>query len=194
MKQGLLIIFLFLSSIAIAEPYNQYIKNLKAVAFESKLLVSWTTKSGFSCQDIVVQLSTDSVTFEDKAIYYGICGDTAERNYSIVIQNPFVNKLNYVRLNLGSYGTTFHVAEWVTELHQISIYPNPLTVESILFLDNEKGENLSIALIKANGQTISSFNTSSSEIKLWSYLKTKGLYYCRIHSSEGLLRVVKFVY
>ena len=177
-----------------AQEQHAYIKNLDAQAYGDRLLVSWTTKSGFSCQDIVVQLSEDSLVFHDKATYFGICGDTNERNYSITIDNPFLNAVNFVRLDLGNFGYSYVISEEVIYISAAEIVPMPVQESSVLYFENPLREELTIKFYTFQGELAYSHTTRTDRHPLNAFHGAKGLYVYTISKSNRIIYRSKFVY
>lgn len=192
-KRLLIIVFLLISLGSIAQEQHPYIKNLKARAFEGKLIVSWTTKAGFSCQDIVVQLSEDSIQFENKATYFGICGDTSEKDYVLTVEEPFLNSKNYIKLDLGFFGDSYVICETVLNVQTARIIPMPLTTESKLHFKNPLRDHLQIDIYSFSSKQIASVTTDLSELELHPYLEENGIYYYVIRKKETVLYRGKFV-
>jgi hypothetical protein len=184
---------LFSSLFSMAQEQHAYIKNFEAQAFGDRLLVSWTTKSGFSCQDIVIQLSTDSVVFANKATYFGICGDTTERNYSITVDNPYLNAVNYVRLDLGKFGYSYVVSEEVIYITAAEIVPMPVQESSILYFENTLREELTINFYSFQGEKVYSYITTGNSHRLSEFKGSKGVYIYTITKSNRVIYRSKFV-
>jgi len=95
-KGWLTVYFIFsLISAQAQNKYRPFVKNFKAGAIEGRVFLSWTTKAGFTCQDI--QVSGESVDYsETKGTYFGVCGDTTKKDYTFLLENPIRNALNYM--------------------------------------------------------------------------------------------------
>ncbi len=190
----ILLIILSLNTIdAMAQGEHPYIKNLKASMTGSQVYVSWTTKAGFSCQDIEVQLATLSNPFTTKAIYYGICGDTAERDYNILLDSPFVNQVNILRLDLGSFGYSDQIEFFALNIDGAEVFPNPINENSLLRIENTNREMLSLEIWNYLGEIVVQENVDQGEIELWSFGLTNGWYYYWIYREDKLIGRGKFI-
>lgn len=102
MQKHIGIFALLLFSLAVnssAQGDNPYVKSFTAEAIDDKVYLNWTTGAGFTCQDIHILVSTDSLDgYEKKGTYFGVCGDASEKDYSYVLEEPIPNRLNFIRL------------------------------------------------------------------------------------------------
>ena len=166
MRTWLILIAILVSGISLAQDSHPYVKHLRASATGDQLLVSWTTKAGFSCQDIGVQLSTDSQNFETKAVYFGICGDFNEKEYSLIIDSPYYNQINFIRLDLGTFGFSYIISKEVIRVETASAIPHPLTAESRLYFKNSLRAQADIEILDVQGRVIYKTSTTGDQVEL----------------------------
>ena len=189
-------LILFLTLIALnldAQENHPYVKNLKANVVGESLLVSWTTKAGFSCQDIEIQLSTDSMNFSTKAVYYGLCGDFEEKDYSIIVDSPYLNQWNYVRLNLGNFGTSYLIQVFVLNISESRIIPHPVQEQSLLHFVNEQSDEIRIELYNIQGEQVEVLSTRDASYPIGQLGLSSGMYLCRIYRNEQLVDILKLM-
>lgn len=156
-----ILLCLYTSSALAQNTYDLYVRNLNAESIDGKLYVTWTTRAGFSCQDIHVEVSTDSINdYKKIATYYGLCGDTSEKNYRLLVTNPIPNRLNYVRLQLGIFGHSYFVSERVIKVkNEVVILPHPLVQSSKLFFDNSLKQETTLELVNTKGVIVHTEST-----------------------------------
>ena len=78
-----LFIFSFFGVNANAQLSNPFVKNFEAEAIDGKVFLTWTTRAGFTCQDIHIEVAGDSIEgYERRGTYFGICGDASEKDYT----------------------------------------------------------------------------------------------------------------
>jgi hypothetical protein len=185
-----LLVILILTSLSFAgfaqDTLHAYIKHFSAQTSNGKLFLSWTTHAGFSCEDIEIELSEDSINFETKGIYYGTCGDYEERDYTYIVDEPYLNKTNYVRLNLGSFGNSFVINQFVLKLdNAVQIVPHPANSQSIFYFDNTSNQEVQIDIYSLQGEQVTSITTIDSQLKLVDFKLSKGLYVYAITYPKG---------
>ena len=175
----------YFSSLA-QEEYNPYATSFAATAIDGKLYLSWKTRAGFTCQDIHIEVSRDSVSgFERRGTYYGICGDSSERYYSYVLNNPILNARNYVKLELGNIGYSNTISVVVVKATQeIFVVPHPVESHSILHFKNKEKETFILKLYDAIGQIILTTKTNDEEISIGSYSLPQGFIYYDLYADR----------
>lgn len=186
---------LFLSHASFAQVNNEFVKNFKAEAIEGKVYMSWTTRAGFTCQDIHIEISEDSISnYTRTGTYYGVCGDTSEKNYTYVILNPTPNKLNYIKLALGNYGYSNVISILVIDVKEdVFIMPHPVTSNSTIYFENVRNETLYFNFYNTTGVLLHSIITRDNKIELRNTNLPRGLIISRINA-EGIIRYTsKFI-
>jgi hypothetical protein len=160
-------VFIFCIS-ASAQVYSPYVKDLKAQAIDGKIYMSWTTRAGFTCTDIHIAVSRDSTAgFQRKGTYFGVCGDTSEKDYTYVLENPHHNALNYLKLELGNYGYSYVISELVIYVqNEVLVLPHPAIASSILHFQNRSNSEVGILLYASDGTLLKSIKTIGKSIHL----------------------------
>lgn len=174
---------------------SSYLKHIKATVANEKIFISWTTKAGFTCQDIFIELGKDSLKFKKVGAIYGWCGVTTEKDYGFVIDSPFYNQLNFVRIKLGDIGYSEIVQLRVISVrNKVAVIPHPANANTELFFNNPFHKQTTITFYNSNGQIIHTLETSKSSILLGEYLTNSSLY-LYILEQEGEPPIVgKLVY
>lgn len=171
---GLLKACLFISILLVvsapkshAQADHPYLKAFSAQQANGKIFLRWTTRAGFSCQDIGIELSTDSITWHKKGTYFGICGDTAEKDYQYIVDSPFVNNLNFIRIKLGVFGYSGVLKQRVFKFSEsVSVIPHPATRQSRIYFSNNERRIMSINFYNNYGEKIESVSTLENYISL----------------------------
>ena len=175
-RVGILACLLLFNLVSQAQILHPYIKKLNATALDGKLFITWTTHAGFSCQDIHIELSTDSISFIRKGTYFGLCGDTSEKDYSFLVEDPFLNTTNYIRLELGNFGYSYVISEDVIYVeNSVLILPHPVNEHSEMVFSNPLREEITALFYNLNGDLIYEVITKKNKIPLSDLPKKDGL-------------------
>ena len=168
------------------EEFNPYVKSFNATAIDGKLYLSWKTRAGFTCQDIHIEVSRDSVSgFERRGTYYGICGDTSERYYTHVLDDPILNALNYVKLELGNIGYSNVISIVVLQnIKEVLVVPHPVEVSSVIYFQNKEKATYTFRVYNALGQPILTIATNNEELNIGSYSLPPGLLYYDLYTEN----------
>ena len=167
---------------------HPFVKNFKAEAIEGRVFLSWTTKAGFTCQDIHIQLSGDSVDyFETKGTYFGICGDATEKDYSFILENPIYNTLNYLKLELGSYGYSYTISVRVIKAgNNVLVVPHPVASNSVLHFQNPLHERVQLDFYDRTGQFILTIESIDNKIAIGELSLPRGIVFYHLRGSGNL--------
>ncbi len=174
--------------------YN--VKDFSVTEFDGKIFMSWTTRAGFTCQDIYIQHSLDTnVGFNRVGAIYGVCGDTAEKKYSYIIEQPTYNQLNYVRIQLGTMGhSNVYSVLVIKPTSEALVLPHPATSQSTLFFDNGANKKLKIELYSMQGEIVSSITTIQNYLPLQDWAGTSQMLIYRIKSEDELIYFGKIIF
>ena len=117
-----LLFFIFLKSTS-----AQVLSSLSARQIGQSVVISFTMKSGNTCNGIEILHSTDSIQFSKIGSIPGICGSaTFDISYTYVDSFPVINTDNYYKLDLNVLGQSavlkIHVFD---QSKSLLIYPNP---------------------------------------------------------------------
>lgn len=184
----ILLISFFIYSLASAQVYR--ISKFNADLLTNKVLVRWSVIAGSTCQEVIVQRSTDSINFKDIYVYPTICGlSNEESNYSWVDEQPINYSLNYYRLKIEQLEfTEIEKVDYNSKLKQgeIAIYPNPVINTAELWFERPKNELLQMEIYSISGHYITEINNiESNHITFdFSYLR-KGTYFIKLYSLES---------
>jgi len=168
------------------EEFNPYVKSFSATAIDGKLYLSWTTRAGFTCQDIHIEVSNDSLDgFERRGTYYGVCGDASERNYSYVLENPNPNSLNYLKLELGTIGYSNTISLLVIKAEEdVIILPHPVVGQSVLHFENKARATFTFRVMSSNGTEVLNITTINEQVNIGQLSLPPGLFYYDLVSDQ----------
>ncbi len=173
----------------IAQEAESFLVSYNASTLGNKILVTWTTKSGFTCQDIHIELGSDTFNYTRVGTYYGICGDTSEKGYTYIIESPIKNKLNYIRIELGNYGYTHYESTLVIDVSKgVLVLPHPLNIESNLYFNNVAKEPVEAIFYSIKGDIIKQITTNKNYISLEQIARKRGVILYVLKSESFYLR------
>jgi len=183
--KGCLAVYFIFSVINVSaqNEYHPFVKKFKAEATEERVFLT-----SFTCQDIHIKVSGDSVDyFETKGTYFGICGDAAEKDYSFILENPIYNTLNYLRLELGSYGYSYTISVLVIKAgNNILVVPHPVAAISILNYQNPLHERVQLDLYDRTGQLILTIASLDNKIAIGELSLPMGIVFYHLRGSGTL--------
>jgi hypothetical protein len=168
MPTGLVVLFtLALIAPQKALAQSSHLKQIEASAYKEKIVLSWTTPAGFSCQDVHIELGTDSANLKRVGTIFGICGDTTEQHYSFIIDVPFLNQTNYLRVELGGVGFSQTISVLVIAAKKsVIIVPHPANSSTQFYFDNPFRKRVEINFYTTKGELLARTNTSLQVIDL----------------------------
>lgn len=190
MKKKLQLKFLILSFLMNAfYSFSQetILDQFSAQNISGKVLLSWTIKSGNTCNGIRIYRSVDSLIYKEIGDIQGVCGSSSFAvNYTYQDDSPAVNKVNYYRLNLGGQGLTNTVSVQVIDVGQNDYFlaQNPIGVETKLYFKNLTGEPFFLTTYSANGIHKTIKETSADYFELNQLDYSSGLYYFVLSNSS----------
>ena len=192
MRKAVSILLLLIGSMSHAQ-IDQYLTEYSISEERGAVLISWTTSAGFTCEDIQVQFGTDSAELTAVYTYPGICGsESKEEHYPYLFRDVVHNQPNYLRIDLGSYGTSPILDITVIRVDGLNpkVYPNPATELSTLIFPNPNQEKAEIHVYSINGQSgsISIITRKNSVLLSELSLPNKGLYFYTIEIKGIVLR------
>lgn len=176
-----------------AQAQALYLADFAAYVDGEEIYVSWTTKKGFTCENIQVQLGTDSNEVETVYTYLGVCGgELKEEHYFYRIPKPFYNQDNYIRLNLGVYGYSEIV---VVKPHKalegtVLVFPHPATNSSTILFHNPQFEPATFEVYNMRGELVTSLSDiRTSKISVADLGIPAGVYYINLLLGESSQRI-----
>ena len=159
---------------------ENFLDKFQAGIVQDKVLLSWTVKTGNSCNGIRILHTLDSASFIEIGTIEGICGSTsAPTNYSFTHLNPTANAKNYYKLDFGGEGFSQTIAVQYFDFSENGyvLLPNPIQSDSKLYFNNENNANTALTIYGTNGSivhteksTLNYFSISKSYLEIGNYL------------------------
>jgi len=131
-----------------------YLESFEADVRGQSILLQWVTQKGFTCEDVIIEYSTDTFQWNEIHKIPGICGSEQERKeYSYIFNEAKAGKINYFRIDLGVFGYSevLRVAPVITG---IAVAPNPLTESTVVYLVNPFREEVQVELAQLDGKVL----------------------------------------
>lgn len=189
MKVKFIIISCCFCVMGFSQNQNPTLANFSVQDFSNSVSISWTVKAGFSCTDLDVEHSTDSINFTSIYNYPGVCGATSEdEDYAFVQENPAKNSKNYYRMNLGNYGYSEVKSVFLFNYSNAgySITPNPITDGGKLRFSNTENTSCFFEVYDVKGNMIYFLNDiTGDEIELGSANLNSGVYFFRLYNAKN---------
>jgi hypothetical protein len=187
-KALLILCLLSFKTNSFGQTLHPYVKDFKASSTNGQLHISWTTRPGFTCQDIHIELSKDSANFTRVGTYFGLCGDTAEKHYTFTVNEPYHNTVNYIRLELGNFGYSYIISEQVIKVsNDVLIIPHPANLTSKFYFNNEAKSLATIKFYNTSGSLIFETTTQESSFSLQDLKCTNEVLYYHI-DLDGVIK------
>lgn len=174
-----------------------YLGEFNVQAEQNHVQIRFTTKAGFTCEDIIIRHGTDSSQLSPIYTYLGICGSTSEEvTYTYLFNSVVFNVPNYFQIDLGQFGKS--------DLKQISIvkrnglqpivFPNPIQANSLLLFSNVGRELATVTVYTTQGTSIAqTIKTYGESIPISDFqLIVPGIYFYTI-LIKGITRQGKFL-
>jgi len=134
---------------------SQYLENFDLDIDGNSLLISWTTTEGFSCEDLTIQYSTDSLVWEEIYRYPGICGSESKaEDYDYLFKNPATNRVIYFKIGLGRFGESEILSTIIRDYSKsaLQFVPHPLNIKSVLYIQNNHKSEVVLEVYSLTGE------------------------------------------
>lgn len=184
------IVFILTLLLAGQSTYAQetILQKFSAENVSGKVLLSWTVKSGNTCNGIRIYRSGDSLSYTEIGDIQGVCGNLGYSvDYSFQDNTPAKNKINYYRLDLGGVELSYAISVEVIDVGIADYYlqQNPIGDHSKLYFRNLSGEPSYLSIYSNNGvlQEIKETNTDHFELDANDYIN--GIYYFVLSNSSS---------
>ncbi len=188
MKRALLIILTSLSTSLLYSQEADYILSNFLIARQGdKIYLRWTIRSGNTCEDTYIERATSHGDFKRIGIIGGICGSpNVPVTYSYTDTLPLPNQINSYRLNLGNIGySSSKQLEFILLGNEgISIRPNPLVNNAVIYFENERKDLCEFRLSDMNGKTVKILSTHGNSLLLNREGLEAGVYFYIIRKNK----------
>src|ERR1041385_7420535 len=139
MPRYLLLLLFSFFPVALFAQVDTLLSDFHLFTTHENIILSWTIKSGSTCNGIGIQRSGNDTAFTEIGHIAGDCGNLTEPvPFTFTDESPLENRINYYRLQLGTYGYTKSIS---TEFIKLSegkylIRPNPVRDNAIINFQN----------------------------------------------------------
>lgn len=178
-----------------SSPLPITLKDFKATPNYSSIGLNWTTLTEENFEFFEIQRAAADGIFSVIATVEGNGFSKEEINYSWSDETPRIG-LNYYSLesvDYDGYREVFPAVALIYEPHnrQVSITPNPVTLNSQIKLNNTFGESFTLKVLSLDGSTVLDFEGEASIISLPASLKS-GIYLA-VFEVNGLKKTQKLI-
>ena len=190
MKTPPLLIFSFIVCCLSFTAFSQVtiLEKFSAEHISGKVFLSWTVKSGQTCNGIRIYRSDDSLSYTEIGDIQGVCGNLGYSvDYTFQDNDPIKNKINYYRLDLGGVELTYSIAVDVIDVGQNDYYlkANPLVDQTKLYFRNSSQQLTVLTIINQNGQIIGTKETTADYFTLNSNDYLSGFYFFTLSNTNA---------
>lgn len=166
-----------------AQDISPYLKNFGAQVHQNDVYLEWTTRVGFSCEDVVVEHGTDSGSLIPVYTWPGICGSQSSEERYVYTFTSLGAGSHYFRLDLGLTGKSHILSAYINpRTNTASVIPSPAGPESILYWQNNFHQSFNVNLYNSRGVPVYQTVTDQDMLPLKSILLLPGMYSYRIVS------------
>ncbi len=173
-------IFLALLCTFSSEAQESILSHFGLDVSNGKVLLSWTIKSGSTCNGIDILRSTDSINFIEIGYIPGVCGDiSSPKSYTFTDQNPVDNAINYYKIDLGGQEKSQVLGIEVIAVaeNDYLLRPNPVADYAELRFSNSNQHSIVFTLYDLNGAVIHQEESISELIKIDATIIRNGMYH-----------------
>ncbi len=186
--------FLLFSALARAQVLSYF----TAQNLGDRVFLNWEIRAGSICNGIDVERSEDGLNYTKIGDIQGVCGSPDfHQKYNYTDANPVAGAINSYRLILGTLGTSDTVEVRIRNNADtgIEIAPNPLTMNSVLFLPDSYHNGATIQVFNVQGGIVLTEKISGVSWILGSYLPdfASGIYLVRITGTSGISSTGRFI-
>lgn len=152
---------------------------------DQKTMVRWTMAAGSTCLDVVVERSSNGISYQEIYVYPGICGnEDSAQSYSWIDPNPLQINTSFYRLKLDGIEYSL-VSEFNLNSNLgddgIFLFPNPNSGIFNLDFTNPTKEKFDIFLFHSDGTLIFIENNRSGNSYSGNFSKLPtGIYFLKV--------------
>lgn len=135
---------------------------------ENQVFLSWVIARGGTCNGILIERSTDNITFEEIGYIPGVCGSaSAPQPYSHIDENPVANQTNYYRLELGLQGfSETRSIDFQLLTEGLNVVPNPAHNHVKIRFSNHSRQEATLEVFNLSGKLVRELKSSDMEIQV----------------------------
>jgi hypothetical protein len=184
-KDILTIILSGLSFLSQAQEISPYLKNFGATVYQTDVYLEWTTRAGFSCEDVVIEHGSDTLNFLRVYTWPGICGNqSSEERYLFMLESLNPGR-NYFRLDLGLSGKSPVIfADIQPASSTAKVIPNPADFQSALYWNNASHQTFNVIIFNTSGEAVFEQTSSENRLPFQNLSLLPGLYHYHLYSPD----------
>lgn len=192
-----IIAFILLSMIgamASGQGPHPILKNFFAQQQGEEVYLQWTIDKGQTCNDIIIERSGNSKSFEKIGFIAGVCGSPdQEMVYRFTDTIPLKNMENHYRLELGSQGYSEFVSvkTIITGNEGYHLVQNPIKSNLRIYFEDEGQKTMHV--FDLNGKQHFTRSFSGQEFSESLHALPSGIYIFRVETEDRNMIRGKFV-
>lgn len=169
------------------------VKNIVGQANAEQVSVTFTLGKGDFCSGATLYRTLDTLdatTHEKVGEIVGVCGaQDFEASYTLYDEAPYKNQPTFYRLLLGDIPTEYiTITFYDYGKSGYTIYPNPATTHTTLYLENPKQDEAYIEIFNFNGRLVHTSPISRSTQISWNCANSpSGNYIFKLYKDEELI-------
>lgn len=162
------------------------IRNFNATSYDHYVLVSWSTDSGYTCSNLVLRHSGDSIVFNEIFNVPGVCGSLQEaKSYTYIHSSPLPDQVNYYQLNYTGNTKGYFTSTFFRKNEMYLVFPNPVYNHSSIFLSNFPIE-YTFEVLDLSGNKIKIINGYHTHIFIESTWFQSGIYIFQLRFEDRI--------
>jgi len=164
------------------------LEKFSVTEFDNKVLLSWTVKSGNTCNGIRIYRSSDSLIYSEIGDIQGVCGSAEfSVHYSFTDNQPVKNSKNYYRLNLGGIEVFNSSGVEVIDVGKLNYFlkSNPIVDKSDLHFNNSSNKSVQLHIFAINGILLQKMTTLEEMFTIDAISLPNGLYYFQLSTENN---------
>lgn len=165
----LIALLLLYSGILQAQQVHPIVSGFSGSSVKNTIRLNWTIIGGNTCNGILIQRSSDGISFETIGEIAGVCGSPdVDVPYVFADENPVPNQQNHYRLELGSQGFTTPIIIGFFPLNSdgYSLILDKNNSIATIYFNNPNQLPTSYQLFTLDGKIKTSNETNGSKIML----------------------------
>jgi len=194
-SRDLYILFLCINVIALFNlslAQESILQKFSAEEFNNKVVLSWTIKSGNTCNGIRIFRSSDSLIYSEIGDIQGVCGNLGYSvDYNFTDNQPVKNSLNYYRLDLGGIELTHSISIEVIDVGKQNYFlkTNPIFDQSALYFNNSTNKSAQLLIYSTNGILVKTIVTQDELFMIDAIDFPNGLYFFQLSLENNELPI-----
>ena len=172
------------------------VSSFSGTQLDQTIFLSFTLEAGQTCNGVIIERSSDSISFAQIGDIPGVCGSSTEPvSYSYTDSFPLNNANNFYRLAPGNF-------EWsdIIKIYfdantnaELLIKPNPFYTSAIVKFKNPTGRTVEWLIYNSNGKKVREGNTKEQSFTLLRNNLASGLYILHLAIDNRAIQKTKLI-